>query len=263
MPELPEVEAVVTRLRPLAAGGRITGCGQFRPTTAKDAEMAAGRRVEQIDRRGKHILVRLEGGPFLRVHLKMTGNLTVIPDARLRASTVRAWFEFDDGRALVLDDPRALGRVSYHEAGEEAELFSDLGPEPFSGGFTVEHLVRAMRRSRKPVKPFLMDQRAVTGLGNIYAAEALFEARIDPRREARRISAERITRLHGAIVGVLGSALDSALRAYSKPGGFTEGENFPVAVYGREGEPCLACGKAVERIAQAGRSTYFCRRCQR
>lgn len=263
MPELPEVEAVAARLRPLAPGARIVACGQFRPTTAKEAERSIGREVQRIDRRGKNILVRLDGGSFLRVHLKMTGNLTVIPDARLRTSTMRAWFEFDDGQALVLDDPRALGRISFHSAGEEADLFADLGPEPFSGEFTPEHLLREARRSRKPVKPFLMDQRAVTGLGNIYAAEALFEARIDPRREARRISAERMCRLHGAIVGILRSALDSALRAYSEPGGFTEGENFPAAVYGREGEPCLACGSAVRRIAQSGRSTYFCGACQR
>lgn len=263
MPELPEVEAVVARLRPLVEGARIVSCGQFRPTTAKDADSSIGRTVERIDRRGKHILVRLDGGWFMRVHLKMTGNLTVIPNARLRASTVRAWFELDDGRAIVLDDPRALGRVSFHQDGEETELFSELGPEPFSKEFTPEHLLRQMRLSRKPVKPFLMDQRAVTGLGNIYAAEALFESRIDPRREARRISAERISRLHGAIVGILRSALDSALRAYSAPGGFTEGENFPAAVYGREGESCLACGRAVKRIAQAGRSTYFCSACQR
>jgi formamidopyrimidine-DNA glycosylase len=263
MPELPEVEAVAARLRLLVQGARIVSCGQFRPTTAKGADSAIGRVVERIDRRGKHLLVRLDCGGFLRVHLKMTGNLTVVPDARLRASTVRAWFEFEDGRAMVLDDPRALGRVSFHHGGEEAELFSELGPEPLSAEFTFEHLLRRMRLSRKPVKPFLMDQRAVTGLGNIYAAEALFEARIDPRREARRISCGRISRLHGAIVGILRSALDSALRAYSEPGGFTEGENFPAAVYGRDGEPCLACGRAVKRIAQAGRSTYFCSACQR
>jgi formamidopyrimidine-DNA glycosylase len=263
MPELPEVEAVVRRLRPQVEGARIAGCGQFRPTTAKGSPQAIGRRIAGVDRRGKHILVRLDGGAFLRVHLKMTGNLTVIQDARLRPATVRAWFEFEDGRAMVLDDPRALGRVSFHEPDEEGELFRDLGPEPFSGEFTVEHLIARARGSRKPVKLFLMDQRAVTGLGNIYAAEALFEAKVDPKRAAGRISAARLGRLHGAIVGILRSALDSAVRAYSEPGGFTEGENFPAAVYGREGEPCLACGRAVRRMPQGGRSTYYCPHCQR
>ncbi len=216
-----------------------------------------------MDRRGKHILVRLDGGAFLRVHLKMTGNLTVIRDARLKPATVRAWFEFEGGQAMVLDDPRALGRATFHESGDEADLFRDLGPEPFSDEFTVGYLIARARGSRKPVKLFLMDQRAVAGLGNIYAAEALFEAKVDPRRAAGRISAERLRRLHGAIVGILRIALDSAVRAYSEPGGFTEGENFPAAVYGREGEPCLACGNEVRRIAQGGRSTYFCAHCQR
>ncbi|HNY41505.1 MAG TPA: bifunctional DNA-formamidopyrimidine glycosylase/DNA-(apurinic or apyrimidinic site) lyase [Bryobacteraceae bacterium] len=263
MPELPEVEAVVRRLRPLVEGARIVSCGQWRATTAKGTDCAVGRRIEGVDRRGKHILVRLESGAFLRVHLKMTGNLTVVGDARMRPPTVRAWFEFDDGRAMALDDPRALGRVTFHERGEENELFRDLGPEPFSGEFTVDHLKNKARGVRKPVKTFLMDQRAVTGLGNIYAAEALFEAGIDPRRAAGRISTARIGRLHAAIVGVLRVALDSALRAYIEPGGFTEGENFPVAVYGRQGEPCPACGKQVKRIIQGGRSTYFCSNCQR
>ena len=263
MPELPEVEAVVRRLRPQVEGARMTGCGQFRPTTANGLEQAVGRRIEGVDRRGKHILVRLDGGAFLRVHLKMTGNLTVIQDARLKPATVRAWFEFEDGRAMVLDDPRALGRITFHESCEEAELFRELGPEPLSGEFTLEYLIANARGSRKPVKLFLMDQRAVTGLGNIYAAEALFEAKVDPRRAAGRISAERIGRLHRAIVAILRVALDSAVRAYSEPGGFTEGENFPAAVYGREGEPCLACGSAVRRIPQGGRSTYFCPHCQR
>lgn len=263
MPELPEVEAVVRRLRPQVEGARIVNCGQWRATTAQRAEHSIGRRIETVDRRGKHILVRLEGGAFLRVHLKMTGNLTVIADARMRPNTVRAWFEFDDGRAMVLDDPRALGRVSFHNNGEEATVFKDLGPEPFSPEFTACRLIESARRSRKPVKTFLMDQRAVTGLGNIYAAEALFQAGIDPRRPACRISAPRTGRLHGAIVDVLRVALDSAIRAYFEPGGFTEGENFPVAVYGRAGEPCPACGTAVKRICQGGRSTYFCARCQR
>jgi len=193
----------------------------------------------------------------------MTGNLLVIADARMRPSTVRAWFEFDDGRAMVLDDPRALGRVTFHEGREEVDLFSELGPEPLSDAFTPAGLADRARGSRKPVKIFLMDQRAVTGLGNIYAAEALFEAGIDPRRAAGRISRARLGRLHAAIVGILRVALDSAIRAYCEPGGFTEGENFPVAVYGRAGEPCPACGKPVKRIVQGGRSTYFCGRCQR
>lgn len=263
MPELPEVEAVVRKLRPQVQGRRITAFGQFRQTTARDAQLAIGKTIDDVSRRGKHILIRLSGGLIMRVHLKMTGNLTVIPDARLRPATVRAWFDFEDGSAMVLDDPRALGRVSLHPIAALDEMFAALGPEPLTPAFTLAGFADAAARSRKPSKLFLMDQQAVTGLGNIYAAEALFLAGIHPKRQARRIARHRLESLHTAIVDVLRVALDSAIRAYSAPGGFTEGENFPVAVYGREGESCSRCGRLIKRIPQAGRSTYFCPGCQR
>ena len=127
MPELPEVEAVTRKLRMAAPWALVTSCGQYRPNTMLGAKNAIGRRVEAVDRRGKNIIVNLSGGSFLRVHLKMTGNFLVLPDARLRPATVRAWFGLDDGRALALDDPRALGRISFHEENERAALFAALG----------------------------------------------------------------------------------------------------------------------------------------
>ncbi|MBI5086678.1 MAG: bifunctional DNA-formamidopyrimidine glycosylase/DNA-(apurinic or apyrimidinic site) lyase [Acidobacteria bacterium] len=263
MPELPEVESVVVRLRDAAPWAKIAACGQFRPTTARGLKRTVGRAVEAAERRGKNIILRLSGEAFLRIHLKMTGGLHVIPDAKLRKSTVRAWLTLDDGRAIVLNDPRALGRISFHHAKEERSLFADLGPEPFSEEFTPEYLIAAAKRTSKPAKIFLMDQRAVAGLGNIYAAEALFHARIHPAAPARQLSAKKLAVLHRVIRDVLELALRSASAAYEDPGGFAEAEDFPVAVYGREGEPCPRCAARVRRVAQGGRSTYYCPKCQK
>jgi len=263
MPELPEVEAVVRKLRRAAPWGVVASCGQYRPTTMSNGEQAIGRRIEAVERRGKNILVGLSGGAFLRVHLKMTGNCLVVPDVRLRAATVRVWFGLADGRGLALDDPRALGRISFHEDSERAALFAGLGPEPDDPAFTVAHLTACARKTVKPIKLLLMEQKAVVGLGNIYAAEALFQAGIDPKKPSSRISGPKLRALHGAIVEVLRIALDSAVAAYEQPGGFAEGESFPVAVYGREGEPCFRCQGVIRRIPQGGRSTYYCPGCQK
>lgn len=263
MPELPEVQAVAERLRAAAPWARITGFGQFRPSTMTGASHALGRRIEAVGRRGKNLILRLSGGWFARVHLKMTGDLRVLPDARLRPQTVRAWFSLNDGRAVVLDDPRALGRISLHPEHEEQELFQDLGPEPFSPEFTPAALYASSRRTARPAKIWLMDQGTVAGLGNIYAAEALFEAGIDPRRPAARLSRRRVERLRAAILRVLETALASVRAAYERPGAFSEAEFYPVAVYGREGQPCRRCGTAVRRIPQGGRSTYYCAKCQK
>ncbi|MBI4891200.1 MAG: bifunctional DNA-formamidopyrimidine glycosylase/DNA-(apurinic or apyrimidinic site) lyase [Acidobacteria bacterium] len=263
MPELPEVEAVACKLRAAEPWCRIVGCGQFRPTTMQGGGRAIGQRIVAVDRRGKHLLLRLGNGCFLRVHLKMTGNLTVAQDARMHASTVRAWFALDDGRAIVLDDPRALGRISFHEKGSEDGLFAGLGPEPFDAAFTLDHLVRAAKATKKPIKLLLMEQKAVVGLGNIYAAEALFQAAIHPARPAHRLSRPKLEALYTAIREVLGAAMSSAAMAYERPGEFSEGESFPAAVYGREGAPCLRCAGTVRRMPQGGRSTYYCPKCQK
>jgi formamidopyrimidine-DNA glycosylase len=223
-----------------------------------------GRTVERIERRGKHILMRLDGGLTLHTHLKMTGNLYAIPDRRLAPANARVILELDDDRAVIFEDSRALGRMeAVRSQSLDRLLGGELGPEPLSGEFTVESLWLASRRSKQPAKLFLMDQRRVAGLGNIYAAEALFRSRISPRKRMSGISRERIGSLHEAIVGVLNEALESACRAYAGPGEFSEAEDFPLAVYGREGEPCLECSQFIRRITQGGRSTYYCPACQR
>lgn len=253
----------------MALGARIVSAGFYRAGIAAPQNPekikcgTRGQRIEAVERRGKNILVYLDGGNALRVHLRMTGNLTVIPGHRLRPATARAWFELDDGRSMILDDPRALGRITLHRTAELGKLFSTLGPEPLGPEFTPEFLARIAAASREPIKLMLMDQRLIAGLGNIYAAEALFQAEIHPARKACRASAGKLKSLHGAIVRTLELAIDSAIKAYELPGGFSEAEIFPVAVYGREGEACLRCRRLVRRIKQGGRSTYYCPGCQK
>jgi formamidopyrimidine-DNA glycosylase len=269
MPDLPEVEAVCRKLRKSAIGGKIvqSRIERRRITAPQDPATvetrAVGHAIERIDRRGKNILVELSGGLMMRVHLRMTGNLYVIPDWRLRPAAASAWFAFDDGRALLFEDTRGLGALTVHDTGEIPGILEDLGPEPLSRHFTADSLIRSAAGLRQPAKLFLMDQRRIAGLGNIYVAEALFQARIDPRKPIGRVSPAKLRALHAAIVAILREAVKSAVRAYSRPGGFQEAEEFALSVYGREGEPCPRCGAKIRRIVQGARSTYFCPVCQR
>ena len=264
MPELPEVEAIVRKLRRSAKGARIRGFRVLRPRATHPQHPATleeciGRTIRSVERRGKNIVMTLDGGLALRVHLRMTGNLQVIPDARFHSSTVRAMLEFDDGRGLVLDDPRLLGSMNlFKEAELEAKL-QDVGVDPTTSAFTPEFLMEAVRKSRRPAKLFLMDQWPVAGLGNIYAAESLFRARIHPMTPVGRLRGKRVRALHAAIVEVLNEAIPAAVRSYREPG---DHDGMDYEVYGREGEPCHTCSRTIERIAQGGRSTYFCPRCQ-
>jgi formamidopyrimidine-DNA glycosylase len=193
----------------------------------------------------------------------MTGHLDIVPAGTPLRAAVRVAFELADGRTLVLDDARALGKVHVHTAEEILSVLAAVGIEPLSRDFTAEWLIEAARKSRRPVKLFLMDQASVAGLGNIYAAEALFRAGIHPSRIASEISSLRLRRLHRAIVDVLWDAVQSAGAVYRSSGGFSATETFQPAVYGREGESCGRCGARVRRLVQAGRSTYYCPRCQR
>lgn len=218
--------------------------------------------ITGVRRRGKQVLIDTAQDRTIRVHLGMTGNLYLIDDYRFRPLTARAWFQLEDGRALIFDDPRVLGHLQVHNRAELAEALGHLGMEATSVEFTPELLRQLARASRQPVKLFLMDQAKLAGLGNIYAAEALFLAGIHPSRAAGRLRPARISRLHAAIVQVLEDAIQSACTAYMRPGRFQEAEAFRVQVYGRDGEPCPGCGRKVRRMKQGGRSTYYCPGCQ-
>ncbi len=264
MPELPEVEAVCRKLRPAAVGRRIESASVIRCGGLGIEEAVPGRSIEAVDRVGKHILIRLSGAVTLHTHLRMSGNLFAIPDHRLRGHRARVVLCLRGGTGIVLEDPRALARMELVEtAAIDARLRRQLGPEPLSPLFTPAWLGTEARSSRQPAKLFLMDQGRVAGLGNIYVAEALHRARVNPRRPVNRMSPARILSLHGAIVAILEDAVQSAISAYAGPGEFVEAETFPLAVYGREGEPCGACGRTIRRIVQGGRSTYYCPGCQK
>ena len=260
MPELPEVEAVCRRLREEALDAiirrlEVRRASICKPNNADDIEaVARNRKIVSIARRGKHILLGLNGGTTLYVHLRMTGNLYVIPDYRFAPVSARALFELADNRAIVFDDPRALGKLTLN-----AKL-DQLGIEPLTAAFTAEKLKEMLANTRQPAKTFLMDQRHIAGLGNIYAAEALFHAKQDPRKP---IAPKKAAAMHSAIVGVLADAVHSAYSTYSKPGHLLAAEEQKLMVYGREGEPCRVCGRAIRRIPQGGRSTYFCAGCQK
>ncbi|MEP6535709.1 MAG: DNA-formamidopyrimidine glycosylase, partial [Bryobacteraceae bacterium] len=263
MPELPEVEAVCRKLRREAIGATIAEAVVLRPGTVKPQEpavfdRAVGKSVISVERRGKNILVHLSGELVLHVHLRMTGNLFVVPDARFHSARVRVYFRFRDGRGLLFEDTRALGRVNLHEESQLDGLMEDVGIEPLSRAFTPALLVAMAKATRKPAKLFLMDQSHIAGVGNMYAAEALFRARINPKQPINTVRKSKIEGLHQAIVDVLREAMKDAVRSYSKPGSYQE---MDFAVYGRKGEPCNVCGRKIARIVQGGRSTYYCPRC--
>lgn len=268
MPELPEADAVCRRLRKQALGAAIVETHIERPkiTAPQTPALVAGRLrgavIAGIRRRGKQVLIGLAGGDTIRIHLGMTGDVYVAEDYRFRPHTTRAWFRLDGDRALIFNDPRVLGHLNAYNPAELEAALGHLGPEPLSSGFTPETLAAAVRTSKLAAKLFLMDQTKIAGLGNIYAAEALFHAGIHPARPVANLRPARLRRLHAAIVGVLRDALQSARTAYLRPGEFQDGETFQHQVYGRENEPCTRCHRKVRRTEQGGRSTYYCPGCQ-
>lgn len=267
MPELPEVDAVVRRLFESAAGATIQSshierAGNVAPQRAEHFTVLHGATLLNVRRRAKYIFLDFSRGLHMQVHLRMTGNLYVLPDHRLRPHTARVWFRLADGRALIFDDPRTLGRVHMVTPEEMAALDAELGPEPLAASFTPAILKQILTATRAPIKPALLDQTRIAGIGNIYASEALFHARIHPTTPANQVGPRKIKPLHQAIQKVLTHAVASAYAEYTRPGTAIDSVSFGVAVYDREGEPCLKCRRPIERIIQAGRSTYFCPRCQ-
>jgi formamidopyrimidine-DNA glycosylase len=276
MPELPEVELVARALNDLVAGRRILQARLLRASLAPETPPAAfarrlrGRRIARVARRGKHILFELDGGLVLVVHLRMTGRFLLLPATVAPPKHTHAVFVLDDGHRLVFNDQRHFGMMKLVRAGElnDAKELRSLAPEPFSDAFTPAYLRQAFARTRRTLKETLLDQRRVTGLGNIYAAEAMFIARVNPFVAAADLSPRRLPRLHRAILEVFqesiahGSTMNVDPRDIDKSyyGGAYEGR---WRVYDREGEPCVNCRASIRRVAHAGRSTYFCPRCQR
>jgi formamidopyrimidine-DNA glycosylase len=276
MPELPEVEHVVRALRRAVLGRTIVAAEVRLPKLISPVSTAVFNRklknalIAGIGRRGKYILIEMNTDRVLAVHLRMTGQFLVLALDDPLPPHAHAIFYLDDERRLVFRDQRQFGVMKLLATSEVGETkgIKELAPEPFSDDFSLNYLKETLAGSRRTLKTLLLDQTRVLGLGNIYAAEALFRAGINPFKVSSDLSTRRIERLHRAIRDVLRAAVsgNSARRInLENPNGFSYGEAFGRTwqVYEREGELCFKCGTRIRRLTHGGRSTYWCPKCQR
>lgn len=272
MPELPEVETLARELRETLTGRSILGVEVCWPRTiaAPDPESfvhrLTGRRIRGIRRRGKWLLLDLEGGEGLLVHLRMSGRLAVEASDAPNDRHTRVVFSLDDGRKFRFADPRKFGRMVLAACPEE--WLRHIGPEPLDPDLTPERLAEMLKGRRVRLKALLTDQRFLAGLGNIYADEVLWRAGLHPLRRADPLTPEETARLHRAVRQVLEEAIarrGTTLpdRQYVLPDGRPGEFATHLAVYGREGQPCPRCGVFIVRTRVGGRSAHFCPRCQR
>jgi formamidopyrimidine-DNA glycosylase len=274
VPELPEVETVRRRLEPVLVGRRFDWVEIVDPrlTRPEDPlEVAAelvGERVEAVDRRGKYVVVRFESGRALLIHLRMTGSLLHVggdggPGADPHR---RAVVKLDDGSDVIYRDVRRFGTWLLAEPGEaEPYLDARLGREPLAQAFTAKRLGEALAGRRAPIKATILDQRRLAGVGNIYADEALWRARIHPQRPAGELDEDELRALHRGIRAALKAGISrqgATLRDYRTPDGGSGGMQHEFKVYGRGGQPCERCGRPIEKTRAAGRGTWFCPGCQ-
>lgn len=260
MPELPEVEKAARQLTRAALGKTIASVRAIHPSLKRKlppsrARSAKGKRIETIERRGKHQLLHLDGGDTLVVHFRMNGDWEIGTTADDLQRFARAVIELTDGTRISLVDRRALSSITLDKKG--ASSLPKLGREASDPSLDADHLIEVLRRKKIAIKPALMDQSVIAGLGNIYATEALWEAEMDPRRPAAEASRATLEKLLAAIRLVLSPKK-------RLPGRYTDARGASrFAVYDREGKICRRCAGTIERIVQAGRSTYFCASCQR
>ena len=274
MPEMPEVETVRRRLAPVLEGATIERAEIVDPRLTRPvapafvADRLVGETVATVDRRGKYLLWRLASGRTLVVHLRMTGSFRHAPTGELPDDAHRrATLGLDTGAEVGYRDVRRFGTWELLDEGHlRPYLSARLGPEPLAPSFSAARLARLTEGRRAPVKAFLLDQRRLAGIGNIYADEALWRARIHPLRPTGELDADEIARLHRAVRAALRRGVElqgSTLRDYVTPDGDGGGMQDEFHVYGRLGEPCDRCGRPIERVVGGGRGTWFCPRCQR
>jgi formamidopyrimidine-DNA glycosylase len=278
MPELPEVETVRARLEPKLVGRRLERVEIFDSRLTRPADPAGvaaeleGERVAALDRRGKYLIVRFESGRVLLIHLRMTGQLLhghgngSQPPAEDHVHR-RAVVRLDDGSDVIYRDVRRFGTWQLIEDEDlQPYLAVRVGREPLARSFTSKRLAEALEGRRAPLKSALLDQRRLAGVGNIYADEALWRARIHPLRPAGELSPAEIAALHRAIRAALKAGIarqGATLSTYRTPDGNRGQMQEEFRVYGREGEPCERCGTPIEKIRTAGRGTWYCPSCQR
>jgi formamidopyrimidine-DNA glycosylase len=275
VPELPEVETIRRQLAPRVGGRTIVEAEVFdplwcAPRAPEEIEHdLRGERIEGLARRGKYLILELEGERFLVMHLRMTGNLLWVPaeDDTPGRPYLRVRLLLDDGHRLLFVDLRRFGTgvVVDGRSALDEYLAARLGPEPLDEAFTPAVLAREARGRTTPVKAFLLDQRRLAGVGNIYADEALFRARIHPLRQAGKLKRPEIERLHEGIIEALEAGIarqGASIDRYRDANGDRGSMQDEFLAYGREGEPCVRCGRPIARMVVGGRSTYFCRHCQ-
>lgn len=276
MPELPEVELVAQALDKLVRNRRIVGAELLRERLAPDispddfAESLEGSQINFVGRRGKHILFDLDNGKTLIAHLRMTGRFMLLPATRELPKYAHAVFYFADETRLVFQDQRHFGLMKIVETARlsETKEIKKLAPEPFSDEFSLKYFRAALKTSKRSLKEFLLDQTKVCGLGNIYASEAMFLARVNPQTSADKVSAKKADVLFEKIRAILDESIRHGSTLNVNPenidesyydGGYTVGW----CVYDREKQPCVKCASEIARLRQAGRSTYFCPQCQK
>lgn len=260
MPELPEVERAARRLSRAGLGKTIASVKAIHPALKRKlspsgSRAAKRRRIESIERRGKHQLLHLDSGDTLIVHFRMNGDWEIGTTSDALDRFARAVIELTDGTRISLVDRRALSSITLDRKGESS--LPRLGREASDPTLDADYLLEALKRKKIAIKPALMDQSVVAGLGNIYAAEALWEAKMDPRKPAAKVTRAKL----GTLLDAIKLVLSPKKRL---PGRYTDKRGTGrFAVYDREGQICRRCGGTIERIVQAGRSTYFCPSCQR
>ncbi|MFI4896105.1 MAG: bifunctional DNA-formamidopyrimidine glycosylase/DNA-(apurinic or apyrimidinic site) lyase [Steroidobacterales bacterium] len=270
MPELPEVETTRRGIERALRAERITACSLYDrrlrwPIDAQLPQILAGQRLLSTRRRAKYLLLNLERGTLI-VHLGMSGSLRLQPNDTPRLKHDHYELRFESGMSLRFHDPRRFGSLHYTEDDPaQHRLLRSLAPEPFDAAFNADYLRRITRARRAAIKQVLMNGRLVTGVGNIYASEALFRARVSPRRAASSLSLKQCAQLVRAVRAALAAAIragGTSLRDYvgtdGSPGEFRQ----KLYVYERNGKPCRVCGRLIRKITQGQRSSYFCPHCQ-
>ena len=269
MPELPEVETVKNELTPRVVGRKFTGITLFwdgivkQPSVANFRSRLIGQKITGLARHGKYLIVSLTSDDLLVIHLKMSGSLLMGQDSSEPPKYTRATLRLDNGTSIFFRDPRKFGAMWLVK--DSHSITKKLGPEPLEADFTPQVLAQRLRNRKAPVKALLCDQSVIAGIGNMYADEALFAARIHPLRTGENLFPDEIARLHHAIQQVLRAAIGNkgaSIVNYYRPSGETGTAHFEFKVAHGRGKTCPICDDPIQRIAVRNRGTYFCLRCQ-
>lgn len=274
MPELPEAETIVRDLRKRIPGNTVVRARVQRPdllahglTPALFNSKLKGRRIEDVVRRGKNVVIVFSGDVRLVINLGMTGR--VLTSDGSRAAEMRhigAELDLDDGRRVLYDDARRFGNLDIRDAAGWAERDAELGTEPLSDAHTGEHLYELTRTSITPIRNWLLDQRRLAGVGNIYAVEALYRAGIRPTRRAKTLTKREASLLRDTLRAVLQESIDSrgtTISDYRDADGEAGEFSSRLEAYGREGRPCHTCGSTIKRVVLSNRSAFYCPKCQK